>query len=201
MKINHMEMDEYLKMQLIPKLEEAASGKKKGAYVVAIDGRAAAGKSTLADRLAELIGGSVIHMDDFFLPSELRTEERLREAGGNVHYERFQSDVIPYLEKEEAFSYTRFDCGKMAYGEQREVSASKWRIIEGSYSCHPVLGDYMDIRLFLTVSAGTQMERLKARNGEAKASLFRTQWIPMEEKYFETYGIAEKADIQMESDV
>ncbi|MBS7324987.1 MAG: (d)CMP kinase, partial [Angelakisella sp.] len=36
--------------------------------VIALDGRAAAGKSTLAAALAETLQAAVIHMDDFFLP-------------------------------------------------------------------------------------------------------------------------------------
>ena len=47
--------------------------------VIAIDGRCASGKSTLAQQLAGLTGAGIIHMDDFFLPRELRTEERLTE--------------------------------------------------------------------------------------------------------------------------
>ena len=35
-------------------------------------------------------------MDDFFLPMELRTAERLEEPGGNVHYERFSAEVDVY---------------------------------------------------------------------------------------------------------
>lgn len=62
--------------------------------VIAIDGPCAAGKSTLAKKLAEEIDGQVVHMDDFFLPGRLRTPARLREPGGNVHYERFQEEVL-----------------------------------------------------------------------------------------------------------
>ena len=40
---------------------------KGGRAVIAIDGMAASGKSTLAARLAEELDGCVIHMDDFFL--------------------------------------------------------------------------------------------------------------------------------------
>ncbi len=39
---------------------------KGGRAVIAIDGMAASGKSTLAARLAEELDGCVIHMDDFF---------------------------------------------------------------------------------------------------------------------------------------
>lgn len=47
--------------------------------IIAIDGRCGAGKSTLAARLAELCGGNVFHMDDFFL----RPEQRSRSVSPN----------------------------------------------------------------------------------------------------------------------
>ena len=67
----------------------AAQPGRPGARTLAIDGRAAAGKSTAAALLAAALGAGVVHMDDFFLPAALRTPQRLSEPGGNVHYERF----------------------------------------------------------------------------------------------------------------
>ena len=67
---------------------------KENAIAVGIDGRCASGKTKLSERLKEEFIASVIHMDDFFLPRELRTKERLSSPGGNVHYERFETEVL-----------------------------------------------------------------------------------------------------------
>ena len=67
---------------------------RKGARVIALDGRAASGKSTLSEDVRKVMDVDIVHMDDFFLPKELRTPERFLEPGGNVHYERFISEVI-----------------------------------------------------------------------------------------------------------
>ena len=72
-------------------------------YVAAIDGRCASGKTTLAKALAKETGAGVIHMDDFFLPEELRTKERLSSPGGNVHYERFREEVLENLKRKRDF--------------------------------------------------------------------------------------------------
>ena len=40
-----------------------------------------------------------------------------------------------------------------------------------------------------------QMTRIAARDGAEYAEVFRTRWIPMEEKYFSAFGIKEKADL------
>ena len=62
---------------------------EKDRVVVAIDGGAASGKTTLAGMLSERYGGAIVHMDDFFLRPEQRTPERFAEAGGNFDRERF----------------------------------------------------------------------------------------------------------------
>ena len=70
---------------------------EKDRVVVAIDGGAASGKTTLADVLSKRYGGAVVHMDDFFLRPEQRTTERFAEVGGNFDRERFMEEVIPYI--------------------------------------------------------------------------------------------------------
>lgn len=67
--------------------------RNKQPLIIAIDGRSASGKTTLAKELNELFLSEVIHMDDFFLQPEQRTEERLSEVGGNVDRERFLREV------------------------------------------------------------------------------------------------------------
>ena len=165
--------------------------------VIAIDGRAASGKTTKAALLSEVLDAPVIHMDDFFLPPVLRTEERLSQPGGNVHYERFWEEVLPGLHAGTDLTYRVFDCGRMDYCGGRHIPAAPIRIVEGSYAHHPALGDYADLRVFSSVDDATQMARILLRNGARMAEMFRTRWIPMEEAYFAAYGIHEKADVRL----
>ena len=139
-------------------------------------------------------------MDDFFLPPALRSEERLAMAGGNVHYERFVEEVLPKLRSGAAFSYRRFDCSRMDMGELREVKSSPIRIVEGSYSHHPALGRYADLHIFSDVASEEQQRRILARNGERMLEMFRSRWIPMEERYFAEYAIRENADLVIRND-
>ena len=162
--------------------------------IIAMDGRCAAGKTTLAARLAEELGGDVIHMDDFFLPPKLRTPERRKEPGGNVHYERFREEVLPKLREGVPFSYRRFDCSRMTLGEEIPVKNNGFVFVEGAYSCHPVFGDYMDRRVFLDIDGKTQEDRIRNRNGEDRLQDFLQLWIPLEEAYFQTFSPWEKAD-------
>ena len=151
--------------------------------IIAIDGRCAAGKTTLADRLVKELGGDVIHMDDFFLPPALRTEARRDEAGGNVHYERFLSEVAPSLRTHTALTYRRFDCASMDYDPvPRTIPQAALTIVEGSYSLHPALRHLYTDSLFLTISPVLQRSRLLARCPE-RFDRFQSLWIPLEERY------------------
>lgn len=174
-------------LRALPILKAALPlSEKNGVRVIAIDGRAASGKSTIANLLKMILGAEIICMDDFFLPLSLRTKERLAEPGGNVHYERFCEEVIPKLANMESFIYKIFDCGKMDYNGERQVGKSLWRIVEGTYSHHQRFGDYADLKVFLDVDKDEQMRRIIARNGEEMAEIFRNRWIPLEEIYFKS---------------
>ena len=167
---------------------------EQNCVLVAIDGGAASGKSTLAERLAEKLDAALFHMDDFFLPPELRTAERLAEPGGNVHWERFLGEVLRPLAAGEAVTFRPFDCGVMDFGAAVTVPRRPVTIIEGAYSHHPELRELYDLRVFLDVSPALQRTRVKARNG-ALADRFFEEWIPLEIRYFEHFDIREKADV------
>lgn len=157
--------------------------KEKSRILVAIDGRSAAGKTTLAEQLKEELGCTVIHMDDFFLRPEQRTAQRLEEPGGNVDYERFLEEVLLPLREGKAFSYAPFDCHTQGFKSSVQVEPERITVVEGSYSCHPAMRDYYDLRIFLSLDPEEQARRILLRNPD-RAGMFLERWIPLEEKYF-----------------
>ncbi len=174
----------------------AALRARGGAYtVLAIDGMAAAGKTTLAASF----GAPVVHMDDFFLPPALRTDIRLGTPGGNVHYERFISEVLPGLAAGGDFSYRRFDCGAMDYAGVVHIPAARLLVVEGAYAMHPAFGDYADITVFLGVDGAAQRERVLRRDGPEGWERFRALWIPMENRYHAACRTRERADIVLDA--
>ena len=181
---------------LAPVIEaaEALCGAKRP-VIVALDGMAAAGKTTAAQALAARWGAPVVHMDDFFLPPELRTPERLAEPGGNVHYERFAAEVLPGLRAGMPFSYRVFDCSVMDYRGEASVPSAPVVIVEGSYALHPRFGDYADVTVFLAVDPAEQERRIRARNGTDGWTDFCDRWIPMENAYHAAFRLRETADI------
>lgn len=169
------------------------SGKEN--ILVAIDGCCAAGKTTLASVLQEKTGANLVHMDDFFLRPEQRSKERLSQPGGNVDYERFETEVLKPLREHTDFSYAPFDCHTMQLKERISIFPKKITIIEGSYSCHPALANYYDVKIFLSVDEAKQKSRIEERNGADALNVFLQRWIPMEEKYFEKCAVKEQCDM------
>lgn len=167
--------------------------------IIAIDGRCGAGKSTVARMIAESLGAPVIHTDDFFLPESMRTEERLSEAGGNMDRERLRDEVLLPLRRTGTCTYKRYDCAIGDFTYETEISESRVYVVEGSYSCHPELWELYDLHVFLTIDEDEQCWRLMRRNGARKMFDFRNRWIPMEEKYFEVFGIAEKCRLMFDT--
>lgn len=170
----------------------------KGSAVIALDGRAAAGKTTLAASLAERLNAEVIHMDDFFLPPELRTAERLSLPGGNVHYERFSAEVADGILSGKPFEYSVFDCSIMGVSGKKRATPEGVTIVEGAYALHPQIPDIYDIKVFVTAPLETRLERILLRNGGEKLEAFRRKWIPLEEAYFSAFDIENKCDIIIE---
>jgi len=171
--------------------------KEKEKVVIAIDGKAASGKSTIAKKLGLLFDCCIFHMDDFFLPFDMRTKKRIMAPGGNIHYERFKSEVIDGIKSGEDFSYGVFNC-KNGNTLKLDVKPSRLYIIEGAYSLHPYFEDFYDLKIFMSVGEEKQRQRIIDRNGWEVYKKFEEAWIPMEEKYFKEFNIKYKSDIMIE---
>ena len=174
--------------------------RQKQQVLVAIDGRSAAGKTTLAALLHESNGCNVIHMDSFFLRPGQRTVQRLEEPGGNVDRERFEEEVLAPLLRGEPFSYRPFDCKKQEMAPAIQVTPHPVTVIEGAYCCHPLLADSYDLTVFLNIGKAEQSRRILDRNGELGSVIFAQKWIPMEERYFAAYAVKERCGLSFDTE-
>ncbi len=161
--------------------------------VIALDGRCASGKTTAAVILSKLFDAPVIPMDDFFLPFERKTPERLAETGGNVDYERFSAEVFPFLKDTAPFAYKAYDCSKRDH-YIKNIPSSDILIVEGVYCMRPEFRTCYDLSAFFCVSPETQISRLEKRN-PAFLERFINEWIPMEEDYFKKMNVKALCDV------
>lgn len=188
--------------QALEKILSALSSrqKEKRPFLAAIDGRCAAGKTTLAAKIQAETGCTLLHMDDFFLRPEQRTKERLLLPGGNVDWERFRGEVLLPLSRGEPFCYRPYNCHMQKLMEPVPVTPGPLIVVEGSYSCHPELWNFYGLHVFLTVSREEQLSRIKARNGEEALSVFRDRWIPLEERYFQAFDLPGRCELCLATD-
>lgn len=178
-------------------MDAAASG---GApLIVALDGRCAAGKTTMAAAVARRLREGalrvqVVHLDDFFLRPEQRTEERLATPGENIDHERFLAEILLPLSKNQPVVYRAYDCSVQALGEPIALPAADVVLAEGSYSCHRALWDYYGLRWFVDVAPAVQQRRILTRNGERMLRRFVEEWIPKEEAYHAAQMLRTRCD-------
>lgn len=186
--------------EVLEYIDALVNNSNKLQIIVAIDGRCASGKTTLATYLSENYECNVFHMDDFFLPPAKRTLERLKEPGGNVDYERFLDEVLIPLRINDEFDYCPYNCKTQSMSECIHVNPLRLVVIEGAYSCRPELMEYYDLKIFMSVGEKEQKKRIMQRNGEKAAKIFESRWIPYEEKYFKAFNIKEKCDVIINSE-
>ena len=86
----------------------------------------------------------------------------------------------------------------MCLTEEVHVMPKALSIVEGAYSCHPILEKYYDMKIFLSINRQEQAERILMRNGEEQLETFQRKWIPSEEFYFEKCKTKERCDICFE---
>ncbi len=154
---------------------------------VAIEGNSGAGKSFFATALKKFYDCNVLSTDDFFLPFEMRTKERLSEIGGNIHYERL-SQALKIIKSSQDLEYYSFDC-KTGKQIPKILKANRLNIVEGCYSLHPTLKKEYDLAVVLTVNKAQQQQRIFLRDGEKVFQDYLSKWIPMEQEYLKTLSL------------
>lgn len=180
---------EYIRETLAARLDDASAP-----LIVALDGRCACGKTTLAQRLGAHFHAPVFHMDDFYLPFSLRTPQRLALPGGHIDAERFAREVLEPASQGRELTYRPYRAHENAWGEERLIAPGRMYLAEGSYSLLPGLEMYYGYKIFLTHDKETQRARLLLREGEEKLQAFVEHWIAEEEKYFSACDVRSRAD-------
>ena len=184
--------------QILPLIKKIDALLLAGSVIIAIDGNSASGKTTLANFLASLYDCNLYRIDDYFLPLEMRTAERLNEIGGNFDRERFLEEVLLPTKNGLSLKAKRYDCKSNAFLSPVEYTPKKLTIIEGCYSLHPALAPYYNLSVFMSIDGKTQRERIIKRNSPTLANRFFNEWIPMENAYFEHYDLKNNCSIHLD---
>lgn len=163
--------------------------------LIALDGRCGSGKTTLAAQLAEQFPDSaVFHTDDYYLPPAQRIPNWAETPCTNMDLTRLREEVLVPAQAGAAVHCRAYSCREGAYLPEQCVPPAPLYILEGSYSHHPILAGFYDLKVFVTCSKEEQARRLQAREGERYENFVR-RWIPLEEAYFAQCRVEALADL------
>lgn len=192
---------ETITSQLAARIGALLSAKER--VIVAIDGMAASGKTTLAAALLKQFPGSAcVHMDDFTIPLDARYPGYFDAELSNADIARFDSEVLtPLLEGRNAH-FRPYVCHPTAgFLDPVKVPASaQLVIVEGAYCLHPRLFDRYDLRVLSLVDQTLQKERILLRSGAAQLERFEALWIPLELRHIVARRLEETCDMTLFTD-
>lgn len=161
-------------------------------YLIAIDGRGGAGKTTLTEYIAKLIPEfTVINGDDYFEPDDSTI------AFGSFNDERFFHDVIkPLQEGKTELPYRPYSWHTDPHITDKPLTITKGVIIERSFSFLFEL-DY-DLKIWVQTLAQLALQRGQERDEMPLEQGYRSWkevWQPQEDAHFEKVKPLETADI------
>jgi uridine kinase len=207
------------RQEVIHTLAARIAGVKRDHPVrVGVDGITAAGKTTLADNLAEALRGGpreVIRasVDDFHNPPAVRYRRgRLSPEGyylDTFDYPALRERLLPLgsrgSRRYRAGALGQPDGASAAFAE-RTASENAILIVDGVFLFRPELNDYWDYRIFIAVDLKAAVERGIARDAGWMGSYvvarerYEQRYVPGERLYLESVRPWELADAVVEND-
>jgi len=150
-----------------------------GRGLVAIDGLPVSGKSTLAQRLEDELGATVLYLDDFVRPEgEWRGSAKPGFPFPYFRYDEFMAAVIDLAEGRQA-RYRRYDwaAGRLS-DDWHVLRPDGLVVVEGVSSLHPRLAPRYDLRLWVESDASTTLEASLARGVGDWEDAWRNLFMP-----------------------
>jgi uridine kinase len=183
---------------------------------VAVDGRSAAGKTTLADALANVLVRSQRQVlragiDDFHPPGHARrpdyTPQSLYDEG--YDYRSFQRLLLDPLgpggSRSVRLALHDSLSDRPAATETLSADDDAIAIIDGAFLLRPELRSHWDLALWLDIPFATMLERAVARDvawvGDAETvrKRYLARWLPAHELY-EVTGAREAANVIVDNE-
>ncbi|MBW9159379.1 uridine kinase family protein [Clostridium tagluense] len=168
----------------------------KAFCTIAIDGCGGAGKSTLAEYIgSKYVGAQIIHMDDFYKPSNKRVQCRIcdKEVAADYDIKRLNQQVINMIISGKESKYQKYDWVLDKLSEWHTVQPNRLIIVEGVYSLSNELFSKYDIKIFVECNRKIRLKRGLERDG-SNALDFWEQWMNEEDKYLHEQKPQDRAD-------
>jgi len=172
----------------------AADGTDERPAIIAIDGPAGAGKTSLAGLLADRLGtvgaaAPIIHMDDLYPGWD--------GLAGAVP--RLLEWVLEPLSAGRLARWQRYDWSAGAYAEWHELPRWQVIIVEGVAAGSRACAAHEALLVWVEASHNVRMERGLARDGQTFAPYWE-RWAAQEQAHFAAEATRERADLWLATD-
>ena len=105
-----------------------------------------------------------------------------------MDHERFEKEVLIPLRKYGTCTFQRYDCSLQRLNEEVSINAQSVIIVEGSYSLHPCLYSYYDLKIFLDIDKKKAIATIKqTRGGKSIETYDKLKAIDMLVKYMKLF--------------
>lgn len=162
---------------------------KKTRYpIIAIDGPAGAGKTTLAQNLKQVVApffsAIIVHMDDLY-------------HGWERPFDHYFTDALTAItsshQRGEPYRYSKFNWGDNKFGPVEEIPHSTLLILEGVGSSHKIIRSALTTSIWLSIDPQIGLIRVIERDG-ATSEGHMPSWLMQQEKLFIENASEECAD-------
>lgn len=155
--------------------------------LVGVDGLPVSGKSTLADKLINEFGATVLYLDDFVLPQEQWPEPLT--PGYPFPYIRHEAffAAVETLAETGACRYQLYDWGTGSLGLWREVGLdNNLVVVEGVSALAERLAPLYGLKIWVESDAATTLDASLARGVGAWEHYWRELFMPSVALYLQT---------------
>jgi uridine kinase len=173
-------------MELIAALSDLCN--RNSRPIIAIDGPAGAGKTTLAKEIFLALSldysVTVIHMDDLYDGWESALSEDLT---------KILQAIVKSHQERQSVKIKRYNWLKKSFGEIESLESSDILILEGVGSSPTALQDQFAASIWMDIDPEIGVKRALERDGLQLASELK-RWLGTQEQYFLQHSPREKAD-------
>ena len=167
------------------------------ARIIAIDGPAGAGKSTLASRISEKFMRDgrfetrihTVHMDDIYDGWENALSDSLTKTLIN--------QIVVPVSSGKRFGYRRYDWISRSFGKLHEFPAPELLILEGVGSGQRPVRRYLDQLIWIDIESEIGLQRVLRRDGDYLENEMRV-WQMKESEHFRIDNTRDSATIRID---
>lgn len=162
------------------------------ARVIAIDGPAGSGKTTLAEELCELLPNcTVVHMDDLYdgwnqdLITDLPT--------------RVETQILKPVSLGHSAIFKTYDWHQGLFANTQTIDNPDFLILEGVGAANPKLKEYFALSIWVEAQPTLLLDRLIARDGQQLRDQL-VSWQEHEAEYFKGLDVRSSVDLVVRAD-